>query len=76
MLLNLFLMGSDNHELYHYKKYYLWNYLSMFHHHQSEHLHKTLIQVDRREPKLFQVHQKAKSPHVLREGKKKILDDQ
>ena len=46
--------------------------LSIVHHHQSEHLHKTLIQVDRHEPKLFQVHQKAKSPHVLREEKKNI----
>lgn len=70
MLLNVFLMGSDNHELYHYKKYYLWNYLSRFHHHQSEHLLHNLVQEGKREPTDQRVHQMGRSRHALHTQRK------
>lgn len=65
MLLNFFLMGSDNHELYLYKKYYLWNYLSTFHHHQNEHLLHNLVQEGKREPTDQRVHQMGRSHRAL-----------
>ena len=65
MLLNFFSMGSDNHELQLYKKYYLWNYLSRFHHHQNEHLLHNLVQEGKHEPTDQRVHQMGRSHHAL-----------